>query len=76
MKRSPEDVIPELEVKIAMAFGQCESLEEVGAVLGALYSTTHQSFRLRAEELGATSEQIDKISQVVDGYMFEHPEAL
>ena len=68
--------LQDVEIKAMMAFGQADSIDDAIATMAAIYSTARQSFRLRIEELGGTSEDIDRAMQALEKFFMEHPESL
>ena len=68
--------LQDVELKTMMAFGQADSIDDAIATMAAVYSTVRQSFRLRVEELGGTSEDIDRAMQSLEKFFMEYPESL
>lgn len=68
--------LQDAELKVMMAFGQADSIDDATATMAAIYSTAKQSFRLRVEELGGTGKDIDKAMERLEVFFMEHPESL
>ena len=72
-----EKTINDATLKQMMAIYQTKSLEDATAMLATLYSSAKQSYRLHVtQDLGCTSEDIDRAMVQLDKYFLEHPEIL
>lgn len=64
-------LIEETELKTAMAFGACDTVDEVTACWAALSSALSQSARLRIAELGGN---VDEVTAKLESFFLTHPE--
>lgn len=72
-----EKTINDATLKQMMAIYQTKNLEDATAMLATLYSSAKQSYRLHiTQDLGCTSEDIDRAMVQLDKYFLEHPEIL
>ena len=72
-----EKTINDATLKQMMAIYQTKNLEDATAMLATLYSSAKQSYRLHVtQDLGCTSEDIDRAMVQLDKYFLEHPEIL
>ena len=72
-----EELIQDAEIKQMMAIYQTKDLKDATAMFAALYSSLKQTFRLHiTQDLGCTSEDVDRAMQNIEKYFLEHPEAL
>lgn len=65
------ELIQQVELKAAMAFGACQTVDDATACWAALSSTVSQSARLRIKELGG---DIDEVAAKLDAFFLAHPE--
>ena len=72
-----EKTINDATLKQMMAIYQTKNLADATAMLATLYSSAKQSYRLHVtQDLGCTSEDIDRAMVQLDKYFLEHPEIL